>query len=67
LNEVARSYTPNLCVTLLVMQTFIMDIVLVGFLEISYHIPSITCIGMEVYEGERLYIILVYDYEHITK
>jgi len=42
-NEVARSYTHNLCVISIVVLTFILDMVLVGFLEISYHIPSMTC------------------------
>jgi hypothetical protein len=59
LNEVARAYTHNLCVIYLLMLTFILDIVLVGFLEISYHIPSVICKVMEVYAGEHLSNILV--------
>jgi hypothetical protein len=47
--------------------TFILDIVLVGFLEISYHIPSITFKVMELYEREHLFYILVCEFEHITK
>jgi len=47
--------------------TFILAIVLVGFLEISYHIPSMTCEVIDADEGQHLSIILVYDFEHITK
>jgi len=67
LNEIARSEMHNLCVLSLVMLTFILDIVLVGFLEISYHIPSMICKVMEVYEGDHLSHILVYEFKHITK
>jgi hypothetical protein len=67
MNEVGRSYTHNFCVISLVVLTFILDIVLVGFLEISSHIPSMTCKVMEAYEGEHLSHILVYEFEHITK
>jgi len=67
LNAVARWYTHNLCVISLVVLTFILVIVLVGFLEISYHIPSMTCKVIEAYEGEHLFHILVYEFEHITK
>jgi hypothetical protein len=56
----------NLCVTSLVVLTFILDIVLVGFLEISY-MPSMTCEVIDTYEGEHLSNILVYEFEHITK
>ena len=49
------------------MLTFILDIVLVGFLEISYHIPSMICKVMEAYKGERISNMLVYEFEHITK
>jgi hypothetical protein len=66
LSEVARPYTNNLCVIFLVVLTFILDIVLVGFLEISYHIPSIICEVMEVYEGEHLSNILLYGFNHIS-
>ena len=65
LNEVARSYTHNLCVISLVVLTCILDIVLFGFLEISYHIPSMTCKVIDGYEGEHLSMILVYEFEHI--
>jgi len=47
--------------------TFILEIVLVGFLEISYHMPSMTCKVIDVYEGEHLSNMLVYEFEHITK
>jgi hypothetical protein len=67
MNEVARWYRHNFCVISLVMLTFILDIVLVGFLEISSHIPSMTCKVMEMYEGEHLSHIVVYEFEHITK
>ena len=36
LNEVAKSYTSNLCVIFLVVLLFILQLVLVGFLEIYY-------------------------------
>jgi len=62
-----RSFTHHLYVISLVVLTVILDIVLVGFLEISYHIPSMTCKDINAYEGERLSIILVYEFEHITK
>jgi len=62
-----RSYMHQLCVISLVMLTFIQDIVLVWFLEISYHIPSMTCKVMEIYGGEHLTNTLVYEFEHITK
>ena len=67
MNEVTRWYMHNLCVISLVVLTFILDTVLVGFLEISYHIPSMTCKVIDVYEGEHLSNILVYEFEHITK
>jgi hypothetical protein len=67
LNEVATSDTHNIGVISLVMLTFILDIVLVGFLEISYHIPSMTFQVMVVYEGEHLCHILVYEFEYIAK
>jgi len=67
LSEVGRWFSHNLCVIFLVVLTFILDIVLVGFLEISYHIPSMICKVMEAYEGEHLSNILVYGFEHITK
>jgi len=67
LNEVARSYMHNLCVISLVMLTFILDIVLVGFLEISYHIPAMTCKVIDAYEGEHQSNILVYEFEYIMK
>ena len=47
------------------MLTFIQHIVPVGFLDISYHIPCITCQFMEVNEGEYLSHVLVYPLEHI--
>ena len=67
LNEVAKSYTHNLCVISLVMQTFKLDILVVGFLEISYHIASMTCKVMEAYNGEHISYILIYEFKHITK
>jgi len=47
--------------------TFILDTVLVGFLEISYHMPSLICKVMEAYKGEHLSNLLVDGFEHITK
>jgi hypothetical protein len=67
LNEVAMLYTYNLCVTSLVMLSLILDIVRVGILEISYHIPSMICRVMEPYEGKHLSNILVYGFKYITK
>jgi hypothetical protein len=67
MNEVGRGYRHNFCVISLVVLTFILDIVLVGFLEISSHIPSMTCKVMDAYQGEHLSHILVYAFEHITK
>jgi len=49
------------------MLIFILDIVLVGFLEISYHIPTMTCKVIDAYKGEHLSNIGVYEFEHITK
>ena len=49
------------------MLTIILDIVLVGFLEISYHMPCMICKVMEAYEGEHLSNLLVYGFGHITK
>ena len=57
----------NICVISVVVHTFILDIVPVGFLEISYHIASMTCKVIKTYEGEHLSIILVYEFKHITK
>jgi hypothetical protein len=51
LNEVEWTYTHNLCVISVVVLTFILNIVLIGFLEISSHIPSMTCKVMEAYES----------------
>jgi hypothetical protein len=67
MNEFGRSYTHNFSVISLVVLTFILDKVLLGFLEISSHIRSMTCKVMEAYEGEHLSHILVYDFGHITK
>ena len=67
LNEVSTSYTHKLCVKFLVVLTFILDIVLVGFLKILYHIPSMNCKFMEAYKGEHLSNILVDKFEHRTK
>ena len=67
MSEVARSYTHNLCAIFLVVLTFILDIVLVGFLEVSYHIPSMICKVMEAYESEHLSNLVVYGLEHIPK
>jgi len=47
--------------------TFILDIVLVGFLGISHHIPSMTCKVMEAYKGGHLSNMLVDGFEYITK
>ena len=59
MNEVARSYKHNLCIISLVVLTFTLDIVPVGFLEISYHVPCMTSKVIDAYEGEHLAIILV--------
>jgi len=67
MNEVLRSYMHNVCVISLVVLTIILDIVLVGFLEISYHIPSMSCKVINAYEVEHLSNILLYEFEHITK
>jgi len=47
--------------------TYILDIVLVGFLEISYYIPSMKFTVMEAYAGEHLSYILAYEFENIPK
>jgi len=57
----------NLCLVSLVLVIFILDIGLVGFLEISYHIPFTTCKAIDIYVGEHLSNILVFEFEHITK
>ena len=49
------------------MLTFKLDIVLIWLLNISYHIPAMTCTVMEPHEGEHLSKILVYQLEHITQ
>jgi len=36
-------------------------------LEISYHIPFTTAKVMEAHEGEHLFIILVYEFQHKSK
>jgi len=51
LNEVARSYTYNIYAISPLMLTFILDIVLVGLLEESYYIPSMTIKVIEAYKG----------------
>jgi len=63
----SRSYTHILSIKCLVMLTFQPDIVLVRFLEISCHIPSITFYSYELNKGELLSKILLYELEHITK
>jgi len=67
LNEGACSYMHNLYVISLLVLTFILDIVLVRFQEISYHIRSMTCKVIDTYEGEYLSNILVYEFQYITK
>ena len=64
---VARSYTHNFCVLSLVVVTFIPYIVLVRFLEISYHIPSMTSRVMEAYEGDHLSSIPLHEINHVTQ
>jgi hypothetical protein len=66
-NAVARLFTQNFCVLSLVVLTFIHYIVHARFLELSYHIRSMTHTVMKVYEGEHLSKILVYESKHITK
>jgi hypothetical protein len=63
----AWSYTLNVCGVSLAVLTFLLDIVLVGFLEILEHIPSMTCKVIDTYKGEHLSNIPVYEFEHITK
>lgn len=41
-NEIATQYMRKLCVISLVMLTMKLDVVIFGFLERSYHIPSMT-------------------------
>jgi hypothetical protein len=67
LHDVARSYTYNLCVISLVLLTFILDKVFVGFLVILCYIPSMTGKVIEAYEGEHVSNILVHEFRHITK
>lgn len=57
----------NICVISLVVLTMTLDIVLLEFLEISYHIASMTCKVTELYGGDHLTNLLVYESEHITK
>jgi len=47
--------------------TFILDIVLVEFQGISYHVPSMICKVIQAYEGEHLSNIVVYGLEYITQ
>jgi len=64
--QIARLNTHNICAIFLVMLPVIVHIDLVGFLEISYPIPFMTCIVMEVFEGEQLSNIPLFDFEYIT-
>jgi hypothetical protein len=57
----------NFCVIFLVIPTIIVDIVLVGFLEISSPILPMIFKVMEAYEVEHLPNILVYEFKYITK
>jgi len=67
LNEVARSYIHNLCVIFVVVLTFMLYIVIGEFLEISYHVPTMTRNVMEPYEGKYQSNILLYEFVHISK
>jgi len=49
------------------MLTFILGIVLFGFLEMMYHIPCMTCNVTEAYEGEPPSNAILYEFKHITK
>jgi len=51
----------------LVVLTFILDIVLVWFLEILFNISGLSFKVMEVYKGKYLSNILVYEFENITR
>jgi len=45
----------------------ILDTVLVGFLEISYHVTSMTYEVMGVYEGEHPSSVAVDTFEYISR
>jgi len=64
-NKVAMLSMHSCCVISLVMLTFLLDIVLLGCLEISYHIPSITIKVIEAYKGGHVSNILLYEFKHI--
>jgi hypothetical protein len=49
------------------MLIFLIYIVLLGFVEISYHVSCMTCQVIEKYKGEHLSNILVFEFQHITK
>jgi len=55
----------NLYVISLVMLSFLLDIVLVGFLEILYHNPPITFDVLEAYQCDHETNILGYKFKHI--
>jgi hypothetical protein len=59
--------THNISVLSVVMLIFILDIILIAFLETQFHIPSMTFKVSEVYEGEHLSSIVVYEFEYITR
>jgi hypothetical protein len=64
LNNIASLYTHNLCVSIIVILAFILDSVLLKFLEILYDVPSMTCNIMEAYKGDHLSNIVVYESEN---
>jgi len=49
-----------------VVHNLTLDMVLVRFLVIKYHIPSMTCKVMKQYKGEHQSSILVHEFEHMT-
>ena len=49
------------------MQIIRLKMVLVGYLEISFHITSMTFKVVEAYEGEHLSTILVDQFKHKAK
>jgi hypothetical protein len=60
LYQVARSYTPNMHAILYSVLTWILDIVLGGLLEISFHMPLMTSKVLGVYNDKHLCNMLVY-------
>jgi hypothetical protein len=66
-DEDVRLYPHNLYVIFVVVLTFMLDIVLAGFLVLLYHIPCMTCIFTKAYEGKYQSHFLEYEFAHIVK